>query len=172
MKKKIIKRTLLVLLWTVIIIGACIFPYPGLFMANSIPKQPELSINEKKYFEKLKKEQSWNKIDRMYVNVDSLGEDIMIHNIPIDFSSQYRYAIEFITEDTTCYYANCTFSSAVCFANYIKDSICLNSQNLIEIGIAITYEDTIKDSRRGTFQYYKFFPQGDSLYLVPETEYY
>lgn len=73
MKKKIIKRTLLVLLWTVIIIGACIFPYPGLFMANSIPKQPELSISEKKYFEKLKKEQSWNKIDRMYVNVDSLS---------------------------------------------------------------------------------------------------
>ncbi len=47
MKKKIIKRTLLVLLWTVIIIGACIFPYPALFMANSLPKQPELSTNEK-----------------------------------------------------------------------------------------------------------------------------
>lgn len=173
MKKKIIIiKNLLSILGIIIFIAICVFPYPALFMANSLPKQPELSINEKKYFEKLKKEQSWNKIDRMYVNVDSLGEDIMIRNIPIDFSSKYRYGILFSTEDTACYYANCTFQSAVCFAKYIKDSICLNSQNLIGIGMAITYEDTIKDSRRGMSQYYKFLPQGDSLYLVPKTEYY
>lgn len=172
MKKKIIKRVLVALIWTVIIIGVCIFPYPALFMGHSIPKQPELSRSEKFFFDKLKKEYPWSEIDRMYTNVDSLGEDIMIRDIPIDFSSKYRYGILFSTEDTACYYANCTFQSAVCFAKYIKDSICLNSSNLIGIGMAITYNDTIEDSRKGMSQYYKFLLKEDSLYLAPQTEYY
>ena len=171
-KRKIIKRILVALIWTVIIIGVCIFPYPALFMGHSLPKQPELSRSEKFFFDKLKKEYPWSEIERMYTNVDSLGKDIMIRDIPIDFSSKYRYDILFSTEDTACYYANCTLQSAVCFAKYIKDSICLNSPNLIDIGIAIEYNDTIPDSRKDMFECYKFLHKGDSLYLVPQTEYY
>ena len=160
------------LIWTAIIIGACIFPYPALFMGHSLPKQPELSLNEKFFFDKLKKEHPWSEIGRMYINIDSLGEDIKIRNIPIDFLSQYRYTIEFITEDTTCYYANYTLQSAVCFAKYIKDSVCSNSPHLVKIEIIITYNDTIEDSRNDMFQYYEFLPKGDSVYLVPEKGYY
>ena len=167
MKKKIIKRTLLVLLWTVIIIGACIFPYPALFMANSLPKQPELSTNEKNYFDRLKKEMPWSKISRMYMNIDSLGEDIMIRNIPIDFSSKYTYTISLTTENVACYYANYTPKNAETIAKQIKDSICLNSPNLIEIYISITYKDTIEDSRKGMYRLYQFSQHGDSLNLLP-----
>lgn len=56
-KRRIINRVLWTLFGIVFFIGVCIFPYPALFMYNSIPKQPELSVSEKRYFDKLKKEQ-------------------------------------------------------------------------------------------------------------------
>lgn len=169
-RRKIIKRILVTLFWTAIIIGVCIFPYRILFMGHSIPQQPELSLIEKRYFNKLKREQPWSEIDRMYFNLDSLGRSIWIRDIPIDFSSPYRYTIKFITNDTAFYYANSTFQKAVCFGKYIKDSVCVNSPYLSKMIIIIAYEDTIKNSRNGMLQYYEFLSQNDSLYLVPDTE--
>jgi len=120
MKKKIIKKILLTILGIAILIAICIFPYPALFMANSLPKQPEVSASEKRYFDKFRREHPWNEINRMYINVDSLERDIMIRNIPIDFSSKYRYTIEFITEDTACYYENYTPQVLFALRNTLK----------------------------------------------------
>lgn len=170
MKKKIIKRILLALLWIAIIIGACIFPYPALFMGNSLPKQPKLSISEKKYFDRLKREQPWSKIERMYFNVDSVGESIH-QRIPIDFNSKYLYYIQFITKDSTFYFANNSREYAIAFAQYIKDSICLNSPHLIEINIDITYKKIIDEiSERNQHDYYDFTVCKDSIHLVPTIE--
>ena len=163
MKKKIIKRTLLVLLWTVIIIGVCIFPYPALFMANSIPKQPELSLHEKLFFDSLKKEQPWSKIRRMYSNIDSLGNEIWIHDIPINFNSQYVYCICLATQDSTFYSANCTRESALALAKHIKDRICLNSMHLFGIEVDIKYIDTNENSGKGMYELYQFYIKEDSI---------
>lgn len=167
MKKKVVNIVLWSIFGITLFVGVCIFPYPALFMGNTLPKQPELSPSEKQYFDKLKKENSWNEIGRMYVNVDSFGQDIMIKNRPIDFSNKYRYTLSLETEDTACYYANYTPESGAYFAEHIKDSICLNSPHLIEIYIDIAYRDTIKDSRNGMFRVYQFLCQEDSLYLLP-----
>ena len=165
MKKKIIKRTLLVLLWTAIIIAIYIFPYPAIFMANSLPKQPELSTSEKKYFEKLRK-QSWNEIDRMYMNIDSLGRDIMIRNIPIDFSSKYIYTISLGTEDTIFYFNNNTQEHAFTIAKYVRDSICFKSPNLANIEVVIEYNHpTEKSGNSDKYKYYKFDLHKDSISL-------
>lgn len=162
------KRALLVLLWTAIIIAICIFPYPALFMGNSLPKQPKLSISERKYFEKLKKEQPWNEINRMYANVDSTG--MSIHQpIPIDFDSEYLYYIQFVTKDSSFYFDNNLQGNALAFAQYIKDSICQNSPYLIEIEIDITYKKIIDElSERNQHKYYQFLVKKDSLYLSPK----
>ena len=168
-KRKIIKRILVALIWTAIIIGACIFPYPALFMGHSLPKQPELSLNEKFFFDKLKKEHPWSEIGRTYINIDSLGEDIMIRDIPIDFLSQYRYTIEFSTEDSTFYLANNSQKQAITFAEYIWDSICFKSSYLTEMNISIRYRHPIdKSGNSNTHQFYQFLVKKDSLYLSPK----
>lgn len=131
-KRTIIRRVPWAILGIALFIGVCIFPYPALFSGNSLPKQPELSPSEKQYFDKFKNDNPWNEIGRMYVNVDSLGQDIMVKNRPIDFSNKYRYTLSLETEDTACYFANYTPESGAYFAKYIKDSICLNSPHLIE----------------------------------------
>lgn len=168
-KRTIIKRILWVVFGIILFIGVCIFPYPALFMVNSIPKQPELSTNEKKYFEGLKKEQSWSNINRTYMNVDSLGKGIMVRNIPIDFLSNYRYSIVFSTEDTLFYFSNNSSKQALQFAKYINDSICLNSINLIEIDLSIRYNNPIDKSGNGDMHgFYQFITARDSIYLVPQ----
>lgn len=167
-QSSIINRVMWIIFGIMLFIGACIFPYPALFMSNSLPRQPELSKNEVRYFEQLKKEHLWSDISRMYINVDSLGQDVMIKNKPVDFSTKYRYSAEFLTKDSLLYYAHNTLESAVEFAKYIKDSICIESYYLVEIRIIITYKDTIEDSRNGMFEFYQFKIIKNSLYLVPQ----
>ena len=165
MKKKIIKRIPSALIWTAIIIGACIFPYPALFMGHSLPKQPELSLNEKFFFDKLKKEHPWSEIGRMYINIDSLGNEIWIHDIPINFNSKYVYCICLETRDSTFYSANCTQESALALAKHIKDKICLNSMHLFGIEVDIKYIDTNENSGKGMYELYQFYIKEDSIKL-------
>lgn len=166
MKNKIIKRTLLALFWIVIIVGACIFPYPALFMWNSLPKQPELSVSEKRYFDKLKREQPWSEIGRMYINLDSLGQDIMERNRLIDFSSKYSYTISLATENITFYFANNTQEHAFTIAKHVRDSICFRSSHLINIEVVIEYNHPIeKSGNSDKYKYYKFDLNKDSISL-------
>lgn len=166
--RTIIKIVLWIILGIVLFIGVCIFPYPALFMGNSLPKQPKLSSSEMRYFDKLKKENPWSKISRMYINVDSLGQDIMVRNIPIDFSSKFIYTIRFWTEDTVFYFANNSSKQALSFAKYIKDSICFNTPNLIEIDLSIRYDaPNDKSGNSDLHEFYQFLLDKDSLYLAP-----
>lgn len=164
-KRKIIKRILVAVLWIAIIVGACIFPYPALFMGHSLPRQPNLSVNEKLFFDQLRKEYSWSEISRMYCNIDSIGEEIWIHDIPIDFKARYVYCIRLETQDTLIYYANSTQENALAMAKYIKDSICFNSPQLFGIEIDIKYKDAMEDSRNSMYRYYQFYHKKDSMIL-------
>lgn len=146
--KKYIFLILGIAIWAIIYF----FHYPAFFMGTSLPKQPDLSTQEKLYFSQLKEKSQWEEINRMYSNEDSIGNIIL--NYPLNLSEKYSYYMELSTSNKAFFEAQ-SEKEARYYASHIRNSICKDTLNLKAIYIAFIYNN--ENEKLGTNTGYKYY---------------
>lgn len=128
----------------VIVLGFALNPFYWLMKPTKKSEQPEMSSQEKQYFQKLEKKYNAN-IKRFYYNKNKKGEDTL-------YSDYTHFPFEYSLSIDGPKRLNIENDSVLIVAAYVKNKILYRNKNLKKISIYKNYEeysydyDEIKDT--------------------------
>ena len=139
--KNILRFAIWIFILSFVVICVCYLSWAALF--RPVPgNQPELSIKEKEYFNKMEGKEGWEYVRRNVYNIDKSGESL--HQRLVNLNKDYAYMFRTKINDSTTFYS---------LPNKTEDTIALHLYNhtihkspqLKKIIIIFNYEEDLNE---------------------------
>ena len=139
--KNILRFAIWIFILSFVVICVCYLSWAALF--RPVPgNQPELSIKEKEYFNKMEGKEGWEYVRRNVYNIDKSGESL--HQRLVNLNKDYAYMFRTKINDSTTFYS---------LPNKTEDTIALHLYNhtihkspqLKKIIIIFNYEEDLDE---------------------------
>ena len=139
--KNILRVVIWILILSFVVICVCYFSWAALF--RPVPgNQPELSVKEKEYFNKMEGKEGWEYVRRNVYNIDKSGESL--HQRLVDLNKDYAYMFRTKINDSTTFFSlpNKTEDT---IALHLYNHIIQKSPQLKKIIIIFNYEEDLNE---------------------------
>ena len=139
--KNILRFAIWILILSFVVICVCYLSWAALFRPAP-GNQPELSIKEKEYFNKMEGKEGWEYVRRNVYNIDKSGESL--HQRLVDLNKDYAYMFRTKINDSTTFFSlpNKTEDT---IALHLYNHIIHKSPQLKKIIIIFNYEEDLNE---------------------------
>ena len=139
--KNILRFAIWIFILSFVVICVCYLSWAALFRPAP-GNQPELSIKEKEYFNKMEGKEGWEYVCRNVYNIDKSGESL--HQRLVDLNKDYAYMSRTKINDSTTFFSlpNKTEDT---IALHLYNHIIHKSPQLKEIIIIFNYEEDLNE---------------------------
>ena len=139
--KNILRVVIWILILSFVVICVCYLSWAALFRPAP-GNQPELSIKEKEYFNKMEGKEGWEYVRRNIYNIDKSGESL--HQRLVNLNKNYAYMLCVEIEDSVTFYSLPSKTEDT-IALHLYNHVIVRTPKLKKIVILFEYEEWLNE---------------------------